>query len=43
MTGDGKTDILVFDWDGTLSWLTSESNFANSGGSRPIDPDAIVL
>jgi hypothetical protein len=43
MTGDGKMDLLALDWDGTLSWLTSESAYASSGGSTPIDPDAVVF
>ncbi|MEJ7729561.1 MAG: hypothetical protein WKG00_10120 [Polyangiaceae bacterium] len=43
MTGDGKMELMVYDFDGTLSWLTSESGYASAGGSRTIDPDVTVL
>jgi hypothetical protein len=43
MTGDGKMELMIYDFDGTLSWLTSERGYASVGGSRTIDPDVSVL
>jgi hypothetical protein len=43
MTGDGQPELIRFRYTGSVSWLTSESGYASIGGTRTVDPDAIVL
>lgn len=43
MTGDGLPEVLVYGFEGRLTWLTSESNYSSVGGNLAFDPDAVVL